>query len=204
MNALRSALDELAGESLDRLTNEDLVDHLGEIERAVRMLEAERAKVVAEIEERQTYANDGFASTTTWLVHRLRIPASIAGQQTRLARVLRHMPEANRALAEGAICVSAVALLVAAREADRTQYERCEETLVEAARSLSIGELRRVIDLWRSLGDRQAADEAARRRFERRGLFISATLDGMVRLDGNLGSGDGADGPHRASIDPRC
>jgi hypothetical protein len=104
----------------------------------------------------------------------------------RLARALPQMPATRAALQEGAIPLGAAALLVGAREDDPESFARCETALVDAARRLPVRHLRRAIEHWRLLADAEAGKAAARRRFERRALFVSSTIDGMVRLDGYL------------------
>lgn len=96
------------------------------------------------------------------------------------------MPRTRAALQDGAISVGAASLLVGARAFDPEQFARSEETLVEVARTLSVRELHRVIEHWRQLADAAGAEAEAERRFERRGLHVSPTLGGMVRVDGDL------------------
>jgi hypothetical protein len=186
MASARSALDVMAMQDLHRFGDDELAEHLLEIERAVRTLEAERARALAEVETRRSYAADGSLSVTSWLSHWLGIPSSAAAQQVRLARALPHMPRTRAALADGVIPTPATVLLASAHEAAPEQFERCEESLVDAARSLPPRDLRRAIEPWRQIADAEAEDDARRRRFERRGLFVSATMDGMVRIDGEL------------------
>jgi hypothetical protein len=56
---------------------------------------------------------------------------------------------------------------------------------VDAARSLSVVQLKVAVAYWRERVDARA-DEAHERRFARRRLFVSPVLDGMVRVDGDL------------------
>jgi hypothetical protein len=100
--------------------------------------------------------------------------------------VIERIPATRAALEEGRICTSAAMLLVAARGADPERFAPAEPMLVEAGESLSVPAFRILIDRWHMLADAQRPDEIDRRRFARRGLHVSPTLDGMVRLDGNL------------------
>lgn len=59
MSTLRSALDELRSEELRFVDDGALAGDLDEIERSVRMLEAERARRLAEFERREAFAVDG-------------------------------------------------------------------------------------------------------------------------------------------------
>jgi len=83
--------------------------------------------------------------------------------------------------------MSAVRLLVTAREADPEAFSRSETQLVEAARIHSVGDLQRVAAFWRRQVEREqlttGGEEAAR---ARRRLHASVSFLGMVRVDGDL------------------
>jgi Domain of unknown function (DUF222)/HNH endonuclease len=130
--------------------------------------------------------DDGYLSITAWLVHRLGVPASVARSQVRLARALERMPGTAAALAEGEIPLASAHLLTDAHAADPERFEPSEQALLKLARSLPVRDLHRAIEHWRQLADAASADAAAERRFCRRGLYVSPTLEGMVRLDGEL------------------
>ena len=186
MSTLRSALDELVVDDLGHRSNRELLEDLSELERASRALEAERARRTAEVERRGAFGEDGYLSLTAWLVHRLGIAASVAKAQVRLGRALERMPKVRRALTEGHIPVAAAQLLADARSADPEQFERSEPVLVDVARRLPLRDLARAVERWKMLADSARAEQAAERRFSRRGLYVSRTLDGMVRVDGDL------------------
>jgi hypothetical protein len=186
MGMLRSALDEVLAVDAATLTDEELHDDLLELERASRAIEAARAARVAEAERRRTYASDGFLSMGAWLRARLGISASAAAEQVRLARAMAGMPVAFGALRDGRVAPAAISILTSAFEADAAQYAASEVALVELAETLPLRDLARVVEHWRQLADVRSGDDVARRRFDRRGLFVSSTLDGMVRLDGTL------------------
>jgi Domain of unknown function (DUF222) len=63
-----------------------------------------------------------------------------------------------------------------------------EPLLVEAARRLDPPRLRRVMGHLQMVADPDGADDQAKRRHARRGLWTSPTLDGMVAIDGLLES----------------
>jgi hypothetical protein len=117
---------------------------------------------------------------------RLGLAANVAARQVRLARAIEGMPLVAEALAAGEIATSAAEMLVHARESDPEAFARCEEALVDAARSLPIAGLRRVLEHWRQAQDMADAERREDERFQRRRLHVSPTLDGMVRIDGDL------------------
>jgi hypothetical protein len=186
MSTLRSALDELRLEDLRLVGDDTLVADLDELERAGRIIDFERARRLKEVEGRGTFAVDGHLSISSWLADRHRVAPSTAAARVRIARALDAMPGTAEALSAGEISESAVGLLASARDASPEAFARSEETLVDAARALPVGELRRVVAYWREAADTQAAAEEEERRFERRRLHVSPSLDGMVRVDGDL------------------
>jgi uncharacterized protein DUF222/HNH endonuclease len=103
-----------------------------------------------------------------------------------MARALEDMPVTRRALEDGDLSISAVRVLVDAREADREAFRSSETTLVEAARIHSMQDIRRVADYWRQAAEREAALGGDEKLRERRRLHASVTFMGMVRVDGDL------------------
>lgn len=186
MSTLRSALDELLAEDLRYASDEGLEADLTELERAAGALEAELARRVAEIDRRGSFRRDGYLSISSWLAHRFRMAFSAATQLVRLARALERMPRTREALAGGEISRSAAAVLVAAGEADPDEFSRVEEGLVEAARALAIRDLKRAVAHWRQAVDHRRAEENAEHVYQLRRLHVSPTLEGMVRVDGDL------------------
>jgi hypothetical protein len=104
----------------------------------------------------------------------------------RLARALERMPLVAACLASGEIDPAAAGLLASARETCPEAFAELEATLVDAARSLGLADLRLVVERFRQAADMERAELAEQRRYERRGLYVSPTLDGMVRVDGDL------------------
>jgi hypothetical protein len=102
--------------SIDR---SPVTDDVIEIERASRAFEAERLRRIAELDTRGSFACDGYLSMSAWLVHRLRIAWSTAGQHVRMARGLRRMPRTREALSAGDVSAAATSMLVSARETRR-------------------------------------------------------------------------------------
>jgi hypothetical protein len=186
MSTLRSATDELRKQDLQAQDDQELATDLDEIERAVRVLEAERSRRLAEFERRGAHADDGFLSMSSWLVARHRVAPSTATRRVRVARSLQRMPHAAEAYATGELSEAAVGLLTAAAGAHPEAFARAEEALLEAARTLPVSGLRSVVEYWSQAQDLAAAEDEQDRRFERRRLHVSPTLEGMVRVDGDL------------------
>src|SRR5919106_2202276 len=186
MSGLRSALDELRAEDVGGFSHEELEGDLGEIERAMRALQLERARRVAEVERRGSFREAGFLTVVAWLAHVLLMGTRKAGSIVRQATALEQMPGTAAALSQGEISGEAVRVMVDAREAHPEEFGVVEEALVDAARRLPVRELRYAVEYWRQAAHPTAAEGEAERRFDRRRLHVSPTLDGMVRVDGDL------------------
>jgi len=186
VSSLRSTLDEMRVEDLRLVDDEGLAADLDELERASRVLEAERSRRLAEFDRRRSFAADGYLSASAWFAHRHRASHASAAALVRRARTLEQMPLTREVLGAGEISADAVRLLASAREACPEAFAETEQSLVEAARTMTFGELRNVTAYWRIAADRERALEDEDRRYERRSLFVSPTWGGMVRVDGDL------------------
>ncbi|MDQ3990928.1 MAG: HNH endonuclease, partial [Actinomycetota bacterium] len=179
-------LEELRSEDLGAVGDADLEVDVLEIEREAGVLLGELCRRVAEVDRRRSYVADNYLSTTSWLAHRAKLSPADASRRVRLARALRDMPRASEALAHGEISTSAVHVLARAGERCPEQYPEAEEMLVDMARDLDVRDLTRAVEYWKQVTDPREADDRDRRRHELRRLHASATLDGMVRIDGDL------------------
>jgi hypothetical protein len=115
-------------------------------------------------------------------------PAS-AVRAVRTARALHRgpLPATAGALAVGEVSAAhAEVLAEATHELPAAQVEQAEGVLVEAARRLDPGRLRRLAGHLRELVDPDGSEARGRARWGRRGLWPSAAYDGMVALDGLL------------------
>jgi Domain of unknown function (DUF222)/HNH endonuclease len=186
MSTLRSALDELRSEDLQASSDEELGEDLVELERASRVLDAERARRLAEVERRGTWAIDGHLSVVSWLAARVRVGFGRASQQVKMSRALRVMPVTSDALGSGELSSEAAGLLISAREAAPEAFSEAEPMLVDAAEILPVREFRTAIAYWRQAADASAEEARARRIYEGRHLHVSPTIEGTVRIDGDL------------------
>jgi Domain of unknown function (DUF222) len=186
VSTLRSAIDELQTDDLARVDDDALVDDLGELIRAADLVHAEALRRIAEVERRGVFARDGHLSMTAWLAHRFRMAAAVAHRDVLTARALRRMPVVARALEGSEIGRSQVQALLRARAADPDAFAGAEPLLVDAARTLGAADLGRALAHWRALVDTTAPGRDEAERFARRNLHVSPTLDGMVRVDGDL------------------
>jgi hypothetical protein len=186
MSMLRSAIEEITTTDLDRLDDAGLEENFAELDRAADLICSERLRLLAVIEARGTYGNDGHLSITSWLAQRFRKSWSEASRLVRGSRALVRMPATHRALVGGEITPCALVALASARQADPQAFEQAEGYLVEAARNLSISDLRRVTARWRQAAEDARVIDPSRRGENPALLALSPTLAGRVHIDGDL------------------
>jgi hypothetical protein len=192
MSGLRSYLDELQGDDLVAVHDDQLHADVLELANGEEQMRAERLRRLAEIDRRNSVDDEGYLSTASWLRDKARMSSRAAYQEVFTARALDTMPLASEAHREGDIASGHVKILVRAARAHPGSYPEAEETLVDAARTLSVREMARLVDYWAQNLDPDLAVDAAQALHERRRIHISATYEGMVRLDGWLDREGGA------------
>jgi hypothetical protein len=185
VSELRSALEPLRAEELRELPDARIEEDFAELHRMGELVELERLRRLAELERRRAYARDGHLSAAAWLADRFGVAWGSAREQVRTARGLGSMPGTRAALDAGELTLGAARVLVAAREAEPEVFADAEERLVAAGRIHTVGALQRVVAHWRRAveRDRGRGEEEVH---ARRALHASVTLEGMVRVDGDL------------------
>lgn len=186
MSELASLVDQLRSEVPAELPDARLEEDFAELHRTVEQLESERLRRLAELERRRVFERDGHLSAASWLNGAFKMPWGCAKDQVRLARAMGEMPRARRALEEGELSLSALRILAQAREVDPEAFREAEPQLVEAARIHSTGDLQRVASYWRQAAERDLASDSEEKLRSRRRLHASATVFGIVRVDGDL------------------
>ncbi len=184
MSSLRSVVDELRAETLAELPDALVEEDFAELQRACEQLEVERLRRLAELDRRRLFERDGYQSTASWLVSTCRLGWGAAREQVRLARALDQMPKTRDAVERGEVSLAGARVLAFARDVDPEAFASVEDSLVEAARIHSIADLGRVAAYWRHAVEAGDAGEGALR--GRRRLHASISLEGMVRVDGDL------------------
>ena len=186
MSELRSAVESLRAEVLPELPDARIEEDFSELQRVSELLEVERLRRLAELERRRLFERDGHLSAASWLAGIHKVAWGAARDQVRVARALEAMPGTRRALDAGDLSMSAVRVLVTARDADPDAFGRSERQLVDAARIHSVGDLQKVAAYWRQGVEREHALEGEEAQRQRRRLHASVSFQGMVRVDGDL------------------
>src|SRR5918998_823349 len=186
---LAAVLDRLAACDLDRLPDTALAERVLALRPLLDRLDGEWLKTLAAVDARGAAgAEDGLevGSTAGWLRRRLRLAPSTAATAVRTARALFRGPlsQTAQALCEGEI--SAAHAEVATHSTKDLPTHVCADAdpvIVDAARQLDPAQLRRLVGHLRLVIDPEGADAAAQRRHERRGLWLTPTLDQLVAID---------------------
>jgi hypothetical protein len=188
--ALTAAIDAFVGQDLDGLTDTALADDTLELRPLVERLEGGWLQYLAAVDARGAAgAEQGvqMESTAGWLRARLRMARDQAATAVRTARALFRGPllDTAQALSQGEISVAHANMLAAGTKdlAPRVVLE-AEPTLLNAARRLEPPRLRQAVEHLQYTLDPEDADARAQRRHERRGVWLTPTLDRMVALGG--------------------
>lgn len=181
-----ASLVERSSEAIADLPDARAEEEFAELRHGIEALEAACLRRLPDLERRRVHERDGHLSIASWMASTHRVSFGAARRSAATARALEHMPETRSALEAGEVSPAGVGMLVQARTSDPTAFERSEAVLVQAARIHSICGLSRVVGHWRqAVAAAAGADTEAELRARRR-LHASATLAGMVRVDGDL------------------
>jgi hypothetical protein len=192
LDRLAAVVEELAAQDLDALPDAEAAQRVLVLRRALERLEGHWLRELAAVDGRGAAGTeDGMPaeSTAAWLRHRTRMGHTDAHQRVRVARALHRgpLPGTAHALANGQIAYAhAAALTRATQHLPSHTVAAAEPVLLDAARRLDPPTLRKVVGHLCDVADPDAADQQTLRRHERRWLWLSPTLDGMVAVDGLL------------------
>jgi hypothetical protein len=182
LRSIRELRCEVLADAPDARAEEDFA----KLHRLREQIEAEYLRRLPDLERRRIHERDGHLSAASWLASTHRVSYGAARRSAATARALEHMPATRRALEQGDVSLSGVGVLVEARASDPDAFEGSEAVLVKAASMHSVSGLSRVVGHWRrAVAAEAGADTEAGLRARRR-LHASATLHGMVRVDGDL------------------
>ncbi len=169
------------------VTDEELEAGIKDLERISLAAQAKKLRWVAEAEGRAVFRRDGFVSSTEWLSDRLNVARGTAKEQLKTAQVLEAVPEVQKAMATGEVSSSSIRVLTAAWESHPEAFQASGASLLEAAKTKRVGDLRRTVEDWSHGQDQDDGLEEARKAHERRRFDIcptaSGTVSGTVELD---------------------
>jgi hypothetical protein len=163
-----------------------LADLVRQVARLSARTDAFRAEVIAEAERTGAARQEGFPSTTAWLVSLSGEQAAVCRSQIAVAEALEVMPETKKAFASGELSQSRVKVLAQAQALAPEQFAQDEVTLVAAAANVPSCQLPQVLAVWGRQADLPAAEAQAERLHALRGLHVCPDWSGMTRLSGLL------------------
>jgi hypothetical protein len=189
---LIAAIDAFLAQDLDGLTDAGLTQEILELPPQIDRLEGGWLQRLATADARGAAgAEQGvqFGSTAGWLRARLRMAAQTAASQVRTARALFRgpLPATAAALCAGELSVAHAEVLAASTQHLPDQVIKdAEPALLDPARRLDPTGLRRLVAHLQYSIDPDRADAQAQRRYERRGVWLTTTMDQMVAVRGLL------------------
>ncbi|HEY2175596.1 MAG TPA: DUF222 domain-containing protein [Mycobacteriales bacterium] len=193
MTALARALRQVAVEDVASVDDVTLGERLGELRRIAGALDGEFARTLAVFDARAAGRADGAASTQAWLRWRTRLHPREAHQRVAVARALGDLPATAGALADGTVSHGHAAVIASTAADVGPEHARvAEPILLEAARTMDPGSLRRLATRIRYAADADGVLGDAEKVFARRRLHLSSTFGGMVVLDGLFDPESGA------------
>src|SRR6266508_2718753 len=192
LEGLAAAVGEFAADDLDQLGDALLAAQVVAVQRLGDQLDADWLRRLAAVDARGAAGAEVGASapsTAGWLRATTRMSPAGAGQRVRTARALHRGPLAATAaaLAAGEVSYAHAAVLAdATHDLPPKQVAEAEGVLVDAARRLDPARLHRLAGHLRDVLDPQGSEERGRAQLDRRGLWLAATFEGMVAVNGLL------------------
>ena len=184
MSSLRSAFEEWEAEEVDRLHVDQLADDLVELELISGLVEYERLRRIAVFDRRGGPDRHGYPSLTAFLKDRCRMAAGRAHRAVARSRVLTTARTTLAAWTSGRLSTDQATLLLDQAVAVPDQFSAAEVKLPAIVQDLTVADTRRALGYWRQMVDGPGTQVTELEEQEMRGISVSPTLDGMVRIDG--------------------
>jgi hypothetical protein len=186
----------LADGAIRDLTHDELTELVAAAHRAHARIDAVVLAAVGEIDTRRCYVQDGALSTAAWLRSKVTVTPAEAAATARTARAMRAglLPGTAAALAGGEISVRHAQAIADGIHTTSSGGHRgpapadavalIEPEVLDVARQADTRSVASVMAAFQHALDPEAADDAALRRHERRGLTLSPTPDGTTVIAG--------------------
>jgi hypothetical protein len=175
------------GAGIEALDARELAARLGDVERAIRRLEAVAVSMVAAADRREVFREDGHVSVRGWVKATIRTSDGEVTHRVRAARLCAALPVCHDELASGRLGVAQVRELARARANPRCgdQLALVVDELVHVAETHPFEVFVRAVRHWERLADADGthrADEAAHAGRTARMAFVGETgyLDARV------------------------
>jgi hypothetical protein len=183
--AAGSLLEEDEPAPIEAIGDSELNDRYVALRSRLTRLEAEAARLLAEIDRRRSFEPDHFTAEA-FLQSRVGDSGRAARRNVAEARGLDSYEIVRHAFAIGEIDRPRVAMLLAASQVSPSHFRRDQGLLVDTATNQSMAGTHQAIEYWKQQVDIEAASADREHLHRRRHLHVSPMLGGMVRLDGEL------------------
>ena len=186
---LLGSADRPDDQPVDALASADVLAALVAAERLRARLDARTAQLLARFDAECLYELDGAASARSWLKHHVGVTASTAAGRLKMARQLRHLERISEQLHAGTVTTDQVRILLRGyRPSTAAEFVSDQETLLEAARTVHVDDLSRVVDVWVAHIDPDGPAPDDHRDQE---VHLHQVLDGPFALHGQLAAPNG-------------
>jgi uncharacterized protein DUF222 len=183
VTALGQALTACASVDLSVLTTGDLVEMVVDLRRVGNRLEAEIARVVHEVAQRDAWRDAGATSIEAWLAAETKVSMRSARNQVRLADTLASAPAVAEKMADGSLSIDNANLLGAVVGEDR--FADDAGLLLELAEG-SPRDTRRGLEQWMAMNNPGGEPEREEQLRLKRHLTFTPNSDGMYDVKGLL------------------
>jgi Domain of unknown function (DUF222) len=149
-------------DGLEELDARALAARLGEVERAIRSLEAVAVSIVASADRREAFRDDGHVSVRGWVKASIRMSDGEVTHRVRTARLCADLPVCHDELAAGRLGVAQVRELARAHANPRCgdQLAAVVDGLVDLAETHTHEVFARAVRHWERLADADGAHRA--------------------------------------------
>lgn len=179
-------MDTIQADRATLVAVEHPIDEYLRLRSETTMLQARAAEVLAMIDRDHLYEDAGYLTAASFVVDRAGDSWDSARRAVAEARGLAGQPHVREAFAGATLDRARVGMLLAAARVSPSLFARDAKVLVDTISHLSMAKAFRAIEYWKQAADREASVRDAEHLHRRRHLSVSATLGGMVRLDGEL------------------
>jgi hypothetical protein len=179
----------------DNARSEGVGEQLLQARTLIDQLESMWLMASADLELSGGLTHAGSGSLLAWMQHHCRMAPGEASARSRVAHAVSNgeLRQTRDAMGDGAVTWrQAQVIHNAVRQVPEDRHDEAELAMLTAAQTLDPGQLRRVGERLLHCFDREAAEEAAARRYERRGFTMAETIDGLFSVSGLLDPVTGA------------
>jgi len=187
VEVLAEVVDEVVDIDVNAMSDAELHSAVVSLETQISRLRGAQAKLVAEWDARRVWCDDGSKNSAARLSRETGMSQSSARCVVKRARRLKTMALSSEALAGGDLHCDRVDLLVRINRSELAElFSRDEELLISQMKDLGFSDCVRLCTYWSQLADESGSEDRANRQFEKRGIYASRTLDGVVDISGVL------------------